>query len=89
MRTATVLAGYRGPPSEGDHATCAIAGSRPRAPPRCGPAEGEWLVMLDSDWELLPHSLDRLRALIGELPHGVRMIRSRLQWDDGAVSPDP
>lgn len=50
-------------------------------------ARGEWLVMLDSDWELLPHSLARLRTLIDELPPGVRMIRSRLQWDDGSVSP--
>lgn len=50
-------------------------------------ARGEWLVMLDSDWELLPHSLARLRAIIDELPPGVRMIRSRLEWDDGTVTP--
>jgi len=50
-------------------------------------ARGEWLVQLDSDWELLPHSLGRLRTLIEELPPGVRIIRSLLQWDDGTVSP--
>jgi glycosyltransferase involved in cell wall biosynthesis len=50
-------------------------------------ARGEWLVMLDSDWELTPGSLDRLRALIDQLPIGVRIIRSRLRWDDGTVSP--
>jgi glycosyltransferase involved in cell wall biosynthesis len=51
-------------------------------------ARGEWLVMLDSDWELVPDSLARLRALIDELPEGVCIIRSRLEWDDGTVSPD-
>jgi len=50
-------------------------------------ARGEWLVMLDSDWELIPESLDRLRGLIDELPDGVRIIRSGLRWDDGSVSP--
>lgn len=50
-------------------------------------ARGEWLVMIDSDWELLPDSLARLRAIIDELPPGVRIIRSRLGWDDGSVSP--
>jgi glycosyltransferase involved in cell wall biosynthesis len=50
-------------------------------------ARGEWLVMLDSDWELLPESLARLRSLIDELPPGVRIIRSRLLWDNGVVSP--
>jgi len=50
-------------------------------------ARGEWLVMLDSDWELFPHSLARLRTLIDGLPPGVRIIRSRLRWDDGCVGP--
>src|SRR4030088_441290 len=50
-------------------------------------ARGEWLVMLDSDWELLPHTLARLSELIDELPSGVRMIRSLLQWDDGTGCP--
>ena len=50
-------------------------------------ARGEWLVMLDSDWELFPHSLARLRTLIDERPAGVRIIRSRLQTDDGGVQP--
>ena len=50
-------------------------------------ARGEWLVMVDSDWELFPQSLARLRALIDELPPDVRIIRSRLRWDDGSLSP--
>jgi hypothetical protein len=50
-------------------------------------AQGEWLVMVDSDWELLPHTLARLRKLIAELPSGVRIIRSRLQRDDGQIDP--
>ncbi|HTP20011.1 MAG TPA: glycosyltransferase family 2 protein [Solirubrobacteraceae bacterium] len=50
-------------------------------------SRGEWLVMVDSDWELFAQSLARLRALIDELPPNVRIIRSRLQWDDGSLSP--
>jgi hypothetical protein len=50
-------------------------------------ARGEWFVIMDSDWELLPHSLARLHTLIEGLPAGVRIIRSRLQWDDGRVGP--
>ncbi len=50
-------------------------------------ARGEWLVFLDSDWELFPHSLARLRALIDELPAGVHIIRSRLEAADGTVQP--
>jgi Glycosyl transferase family 2 len=50
-------------------------------------ARGQWLVMVDSDDELFPHSLARLSELIDELPPGVRIIRSRLRWDDGSLSP--
>jgi hypothetical protein len=50
-------------------------------------AQGEWLVFLDSDWELVPGSLARLRQAIETVPSGVRIIRSRLAWDDGGTSP--
>jgi hypothetical protein len=50
-------------------------------------ARGEWVVVVDSDWELLPHTLERLREVIAELPPDVRVIRSQLLWDDGSVTP--
>jgi len=50
-------------------------------------AEGEWCVMVDSDDELAPGALARLRELIDELPPGVRIIRSRLRLDDGSLAP--
>jgi hypothetical protein len=50
-------------------------------------ARGEWVVMLDSDWEMLPHTLESLRRIIAGLPAGVRVVRSRLLWDDGTVTP--
>jgi len=50
-------------------------------------ANGEWVVVIDSDWELLPDSLSRLRVAIEALPAGVRVIRSQLLWDDGEVTP--
>lgn len=50
-------------------------------------ARGEWFVLLDSDWELFPQSLTRLREVIDELPPGVHIIRSRLQADDGSLQP--
>lgn len=50
-------------------------------------ARGEWIVVVDSDWELLPNALERLRAAIEGLPEGVRVVRYRLLWDDGSVTP--
>lgn len=50
-------------------------------------ARGEWFVMLDSDWELFPESLARLRELVDQRPPQVRMIRSRLRCDDGSLQP--
>ena len=50
-------------------------------------AKGEWVVVIDSDDELLPGALSRLRELIGELPPGVRVLRSRQIHDDGYVTP--
>jgi glycosyltransferase involved in cell wall biosynthesis len=49
-------------------------------------ARGEWLVVVDSDWELFPHTLGRLREIVTALP-GVHVVRSRLVWDDGHVTP--
>ncbi len=50
-------------------------------------ARGEWVVVVDSDDELLPGALGRLRELIAELPEGVRVLRSRQLHDDGTVTP--
>jgi Glycosyl transferase family 2 len=50
-------------------------------------ARGEWIVVVDSDWELMPEALARLRVAIEALPEGVRVVRFRLLWDDGSVTP--
>jgi glycosyltransferase involved in cell wall biosynthesis len=50
-------------------------------------ARGEWVVVIDSDDELLPGALARLHELTGELPEGVRVLRSRQVHDDGHVTP--
>lgn len=50
-------------------------------------ARGEWVVVVDSDWELLPGSLERLAEVIDGLPEGVGVVRSRLRWDDDSVTP--
>lgn len=50
-------------------------------------ARGEWFVIMDSDWELFPHTLARLHAIIDTRPANVRIIRSRLQDDDGNLQP--
>jgi glycosyltransferase involved in cell wall biosynthesis len=50
-------------------------------------ARGEWVVVVDSDWELMPEALERLRVAIESLPEGVRVVRFRLLWDDGSVTP--
>lgn len=50
-------------------------------------ARGEWIVTVDSDWELLPSALQRLHDIISTLPEDVRAVRGRLLWDDGRVTP--
>jgi glycosyltransferase involved in cell wall biosynthesis len=50
-------------------------------------AKGEWVVVVDSDDELLPEALARLHELIAELPDGVRVLRSRQLHDDGHITP--
>lgn len=50
-------------------------------------ARGQWIVIVDSDWELLPDALESLRAIVAGLPEGVRVVRSRLRWDDGGITP--
>jgi glycosyltransferase involved in cell wall biosynthesis len=50
-------------------------------------AAGQWIVVMDSDDELLPDALERLHVVIGALPDHVRVVRSRLQHDDGRVTP--
>lgn len=51
-------------------------------------ARGEWIVMVDSDDELLPDALTRLKGLIGGLPDRVHIIRFRHRMADGRVVPD-
>ena len=49
----------------------------------------KWIVLLDSDDELLPHALGFLyKAILKASPNSGR-IACRYRWDDGGVSPDP
>jgi glycosyltransferase involved in cell wall biosynthesis len=50
-------------------------------------ARGSWVVVIDSDDELLPGALQRLRELIAQLPEGVRVLRTRQIHDDGQLTP--
>ena len=50
-------------------------------------ARGEWVVVIDSDDELVPRALERLREIIAELPPEVRVVRARQLHDDGHVTP--
>jgi glycosyltransferase involved in cell wall biosynthesis len=50
-------------------------------------AKGEWVVVVDSDDELMPNALERLHELIADLPDGVRVLRSRQLHDDGHITP--
>jgi glycosyltransferase involved in cell wall biosynthesis len=52
-----------------------------------GNARGDWVVVVDSDDELLPMALERLRELIAGLPEGVRVLRSSQIHDDGHITP--
>ena len=50
-------------------------------------AQGDWVVVLDSDWGLVPHALQRLSEIIAQLPADVRVLRSRLLLDGTRVIP--
>jgi hypothetical protein len=50
-------------------------------------SNGEWIVIFDSDDELFRHTLARLHEIIERLPEEVWVVRSRLLWDDGHVTP--
>ncbi len=50
-------------------------------------ARGTWLVVLDSDWELIPGALSRLDEVINDLPPERQVLWFRVLWDDGRISP--
>ena len=50
-------------------------------------ARGEWIVVIDSDWELYPQALSRLSELTDDLSDDIGVVWSRLRWDDGTISP--
>jgi hypothetical protein len=50
-------------------------------------ARGEWVVLVDSDWELMPGALARLREIVDGLSEEIGVVRFRLVWDDGSVTP--
>lgn len=50
-------------------------------------AKGEWIVGLDSDWTLYPNALQELKTIINTRPSDILVIRSRVDWDNGQISP--
>jgi glycosyltransferase involved in cell wall biosynthesis len=50
-------------------------------------AKGDWVVIVDSDWELMPGALARLHEIATTLPDEIGVIRFRLVWDVGGVTP--
>jgi glycosyltransferase involved in cell wall biosynthesis len=52
-------------------------------------ARGDWCVMVDSDFELLRHALERLRARTCAVARDVGNVASSCEWDDGRVTPFP
>ena len=52
-------------------------------------ARGQWLVFLDSDDELAPGSLERIRQRALSAPDDVGKLLFACRDDSGAISPDP
>ncbi len=52
-------------------------------------ARGRWLVMLDSDFELLPGGLDALAARCDAAPADVGNVATVCRWDHGPDTPEP
>ncbi len=85
--TVAVLAEHYDDPRLRVVAHEANRGINPSRHTGAGSARGEWVVVVDSDDELLPGALQRLHELIAGLPEGVRVLRSRQVHDDGHVTP--
>lgn len=52
-------------------------------------ARGAWLVMLDSDFELLPEALATLEGLCRAAPDDVGNVATHMAWDVGPSTPNP
>lgn len=52
-------------------------------------ARGRWLVLLDTDFELLPGGLDRLAARCDAAPADVGNVATVCRWDHGPDTPVP
>jgi len=50
-------------------------------------AKGKWIVGVDSDWVLFPHSLQRFYELTRSLDKSIFVVRARQVWDTGRVAP--
>jgi glycosyltransferase involved in cell wall biosynthesis len=48
---------------------------------------GKWVVMVDSDFALLPDALERLYVLTGNVSGAIGNFATSCRWDDGHVSP--
>ena len=52
-------------------------------------ARGQWLLMVDSDFELLPGALEVLSKRTAAAPLDVGNVASSCQWDTGELTPMP
>lgn len=52
-------------------------------------SRGEWCVMVDSDFALMPHALERLRTRTRLAALDVGNVASSCEWDGGRVTPFP
>jgi glycosyltransferase involved in cell wall biosynthesis len=52
-------------------------------------ANGEWVIFLDSDDELIRGSLARIRQVLLAAPSSIDCVLFRCRWDNGRISPDP
>ncbi len=52
-------------------------------------ARGDWLAMLDSDFEMLPGGVGRLLALCDAAPDDVGNVATTCRWDRGPDTPQP
>ena len=52
-------------------------------------ANGEWVMFLDSDDELIGGSLARIHQILLAVPSSIDCALFRCRWDNGRISPDP
>ena len=86
--TSTILSSFSDPPVRVIQLpfNSGVCAARMRA---ISASHGDWLLMFDSDFELIPGTLNKVREATTSAPPNVGNVAYRCQWDTGLTTPYP